>query len=241
MRVVTNAAFIQRNRNIAQISFFASILVLAASFFFSWQYGNSENAFFFNCLVVPALFGGMLFAVRMSNRWVREPVAWNAIPEGLKGISTDSVLYQYVLPADHVLVSPYGIFTLYPLFHERPIVVEDGKWMLPGGPVGAMLAFMRQENLGDPGARAQAEAEAVERALNDLFEDESFTVQPIVVFTAAETRVDIRDEELEIPVGFAFSNQNPSLSTLIKSFADDDLPTLSPEQIEQLDEEYIYE
>jgi hypothetical protein len=238
MRVVTNAAFIQRNRTIAQASFFFSIIVLAASFFFSVQYGNEENGLIFNCIVVPALFSAMLFAVRSSNKWIREPVAWNALPEGLKGVSNDSVLYQYVLPAEHVLFTPQGVFALVPLFHDRPLVIEDDKFRIPGGPFGAIFTFMRQEQLGNPVARAEEAADAVQEVLDEHFPDNEVAVQPVIVFTHPNTQVTLEGEQ-EVPIVFALSKQSPSLKDFVKSYEDGG--SLSPEQIDELDESYIYE
>ena len=240
MRVVTNAALIQRNRTIAQASFFFSIIILAASFYFSVQYGNEQNGYIFNCLVVPALFSAMLFAVRTSNKWIREPVAWNALPEALKGISTDAVLYQYVLPAEHVLVAPQGVFVLLPLFHDRPLVVEDDKFRIPGGPFGMVFTFMRQEQLGNPAARAMEAAEAVQELLDEHFPDNNLHARPVIVFTHPNTRVEL-DGEQEVPVVFALSKQSPSLKDFVKSQETIVGGTLTAEQIDELDDMYIYE
>lgn len=240
MRVVTNAAFIQRNRTIAQASFFFSIIVLAGSFFLTTQYANEENGFIFNCLVVPALFSAMLFAVRTSNKWIREPVAWNALPEGLKGVSNDSVLYQYVLPAEHVLISPRGVFVLLPLFHDRPLVVKDNDFRIPGGPFGAIFTFMRQEHIGNPIARVNEAADVVQEVFDEHFPDKDIEVQPVIVFTHPETKVTLEGEQ-DVPVVFALSKQNPSLKDFVKSFDITEEGTLSKEEIDELDDIFIYE
>jgi hypothetical protein len=182
----------------------------------------------------------MLFAVRTSNKWIREPVAWNALPEGLKGISSDAVLYQYVLPAEHVLVAPQGVFALSPLFHDRPLIVRDNKFRIPGGPFGTVFTFMRQEQLGNPIARAMEAAEAVQEVLDEHFPDNNIDVQPVIVFTHPNTRVEL-DGEQEVPVVFALSKQNPSLKDFVKSQETVEGGTLTAEQIDELDDIYIYQ
>src|SRR5690606_39909648 len=42
----------------------------------------------------------------------RLPEPHNVLSNGLKGVGAAATLYHYYLPADHVLVTPKGVFTL---------------------------------------------------------------------------------------------------------------------------------
>ena len=242
MRVVTNEALIQRKRQIAQISFFASMAVLVLFFVLSYTFGseNSDISFILNCVATPLLFLGILFAVRMSNRWIREPVPWNVLPESLKGISTQSVMYHYIFPADHLLITPRGVFSLYPIVYDRSIQVKNDRWSIKGGLVAGIMAFMRQENIGDPTKEAQRDAEETQALIEDILEDTDVEVQPVIVFTHPNADVDI-DGHVSVPVTFALSKQPPTLKEYVKGIQEGKRATLSQEEIEQLDAELIYQ
>lgn len=244
MRVVTNAALIQRNRRISHISFFASFGLVAASIFLGNRFSQSQPdmAAYFNCIALPTLFFLVMFSVRMSNAWIREPVAWTALPDALRGLSNNAVIYNYILPGRHVLVAPQGVFALYPMFQDRSVIVEDDKWALAASGFGSILAFMRQEGVGNPTKEAMIEAEETQKAINKLFAEHDIIVQPIVVFTHPEADVKI-DGEQSVPVVLA--SGSPSLKDYIKTQGknvdEDSVITLTPEQLDILDEHFIYE
>lgn len=244
MRVVTNEALIRRNRNLSQISFFVAIGGLALSFLLSNRLASqqSDSAFTFNCLIVPILFGVVLFSVRMANNWVREPVAWTTLQEAVKGVTNQGALYHFILPARHVLIIPQGVFVLFPMFHERPILIKDDKWRLPGGFTSAIFSFMRQENPGNPPRDAQNEATTLQKFLDNQLPEAGVTVNPIIVFTHPNARAVLEGEQT-VPVVFAKAKDKTERTTLqdyLKSQKEEGHPTLSTEQIEQLNEALIY-
>lgn len=241
MRVVTNEAFIKRNRQWAQFSFLISIAILIGSLFFgnSLVGDNPDAALFMNCLLPPMLFFLILFSVRMSNQWIREPVAWSSIEEGLRGHSSNAVLYHYVMPARHVLISPNGIFVLTPYFQDRPVVVKDDRWRMPGGPVAALMIFLRQEQIGNPTRDAKTEAVFVQRLLNKKFPDNDFEVQPVIVFINPGATVSIEGEP-SVPITFVNSDLEPQLKDYLREVKEEDRPTLTKEQIDELEDDLIY-
>ncbi len=241
MRVITHEAVIQRNRRIAQYSFIFSLVALLAAFLFgnSLAASNESVAFYFNCGVLPTLFLIILFSVRMANSWIREPVPWEALQEGLRGLSSKATLYHFVLPGRHVLLSPMGVYVLYPLFHDRLIVVKDDRWSMPGGILSRILTFMRQEGLRNPTAEAQAEAQALQKYFDNKFPEFAMEVHPIIVFTSPGAQASLEGDQ-SVPVTFALGEHDPSLKGYLKSLKDRERPTLSEEQVERLDSELIY-
>lgn len=242
MRVITNEALIRRNRNLAQISFFVAIGGLVFSFLMSNRLANADSAFTFNCLIVPILFGVVIFSVRMANNWVREPTAWTSIQDGVRGVTNQGVLYHFVFPARHVLIIPQGVFVLFPLFHDRPILVKDDTWRIPGGMVTALFSFMRQENLGNPVRDAQNEASQLQNFLDKQLPDTGVTVRPVIVFTHPNARA-VLDGEQSVPVVFAKPKDKAERLTLqeyLKDQKEAGNATLSQTQIEELNETLIY-
>ena len=237
MRVVTNDATIDRNRRIAQYSFFFSIFVLLGSFIFLNSLSPEGSSL--ACFILPLAFLITLFSVRMGNNWIREPLSWEAIQESTRGISSNAVLYHFILPAKHVFISPMGIFAFYTMFQDRHIVVKDDKWRMTGGLIGSILTFMRQDSVGNPTREAQFEAQVAEKTLQKIFPDKEIEVQPIIVFLHPGAKVDIEGEQT-VPITFATGDSEPSLKLFLKSLKEEDYPTLTSEEIDELDDELIY-
>ena len=242
MRVVTQENVIQRNRTIAQLSFFFSIAVLVASFVYgnNLASSNPEVASLFNCGIMPTLFLVILFSVRMANNWIREPLPWQALQNELQGVSNEATLYHFVLmPARHILVSPMGVFLIFTLFQDRPIVVDGDKWQMPGGLLARIFVFMRQENLGNPVLMAETEAEFVEKQINSKI-DSAISVQPVICFINPRAKV-LVEEEPSVPITHAGADVDfKSLKEYIRSQKNEGRTTLTKEQIEALDDKLIY-
>lgn len=246
MRVVTQEQTIQRNRQIAQIAFFASLAGLVGAFLFGNQLAGSNEAaaVYFNCGILPTLFLLILFAVRMANNWIREPLPWQALQEAtVESVGRDDTLYNYIMmPARHVLITTYGVFLLLPLFQDRPVVINGDRWTMPGGLFARILIFMRQEGLNNPIFMATAEAEYVEKLINRRI-DAEITVQPVIVFVSPQAAVMVENEP-SVPATFAKAEGDlVKLADYLEQKRKDhkdNKPILTAEQIEALDDELLY-
>lgn len=238
MRIVLNEGLIERNRRLAQILFFVSIAFLIGSFFLSTQVAASDDlGFYFQCLTIPVLFGLVLLSVRMTNAWVRQPHPWEALQEGLKGIGGDTHLYNFVMPANHVLVNPNGIFAIVTRFQDSPQKVVDDTWQT----TRSLLTFMRQEQLGNPTEEARQKAHKTEVFLQELLKDPTIRVQPVVVFVSPAANLTIEGEQT-VPVLYANPDKKKySLKNYLRDAKSCNYPTLSKEQIEQLDDLLLFE
>ena len=238
MRVVTNDKLINRNRMIAQSLFFVSMGLLVLSFFGSNQLsGDGDLALAFQCAAIPILFGLVIGSVRMTNNWVRQPYPWEQIRAGLKGIGGENVLYNFVLPANHVLIGPNGIFAITTRFHEKPQAVKDDHWQ----PNLGLLTLMRQEQIGNPTHEAKIKAAKTEAYLRELLEDDEITVTPVVVFVHPNAEVSI-EGDLSVPVLYASPEKKKlSLKNYIRDAKTDANHTLTKEQIAELDDVLLYE
>ena len=239
MRVITHDATIERNRRIAQYSFFFSLIALLAAFLFgnSLAGGNETIAIYFNCGVLPSLFLVILFSVRMANNWVREPLPWQAIQQALRG--QHGTLYHFVFPARHVLVSPTGVYVLFPMFQDRRIVVKDDKWQIPGGVVARVLTFMRQEAVGNPPHDAKIEAAALQKLLDEKLPGTIVQVQPVIVFTHPKAFAVIEGEP-SVPVVYTLADREPLLKDYLRQQKDQGRTTLTADQLEVLENPFIY-
>jgi Nuclease-related domain len=241
MRVVTNQQRVKRNRQIAQILYFTSLAVFISGLLVINTLARDNEVFLYlPCLITPLGLIAMVVSLRLSNQYMRPPHPEDAIREGLKGINRRSVLYNYVLPANHVLVSPQGVYTFATRFQESRFKVEGDKWYnwKNRGPLAPLFLFLKQEGLGDPFKQANAEADAVQAIVDQTLPGTKIEVQPVVVFSNPKATLEVIDPD--IPVVYADPKKKPSLKGLLREDKRrDDSATLSPAEIESIDEAFM--
>lgn len=237
MRVETNNRVVRRNRQIAQYAFFISMAVWLAGLgvTFSGAFIESlpqELAWleYGVTFVLPFALALALFAVHMTNLWIREPRPEQAIRDGLKGVSNKSILYHYYhTPAKHVLIAPQGVFVVVVRWQQGQLTVDGERWRQERSLVQRIAGAFRLDSLGDPVGEANRAKAYIQRILEPIAPD--IDVQTLVVITDPRTDVDINDSP--ITVLYATEKKKPNLKTFMRSHPNkgSDLP-LSPEQIE---------
>lgn len=235
MRVVTNEAHISRNRRIAHILFFVSLAGMAAGFFYTWT-ADPATSTQISCFLLPALLFMTLISVRMANTWIREPRPERVLEESLKGVGRRYTLFQYLLPAPHVLIGPEGVFTITPMWHERRYRVSGKKWSGDRGLFARLTGYMRQDLLGNPFNEAMLHAQEMQKLVNKLAPDAGIEVQPLVVFTSPKVTLEIDDPA--IPVLYANPKKKPSLRDYLRDLKGQERPTLTEEHLDEIDRMY---
>lgn len=242
MRIVTNAPLAKRNRQIAQYGFFASFLVPIGGLLLLNQQTNTPsttNVFVglvLPFLVLPLAYVMIIFSVRLSNLWVREPRPETVIEAGLKGISNKSVLYNYFFfPARHVLFTPQGVFAMTTRFQDGSYTVNGRRWITNKSLLGRILSYLRMDMIGDPTRDAERAAEKVQGLLANIAPD--VTVQPLVVFV--DPRVQIQVTDSPVPILHANPKMSKNLKDYMKEVTKQHLPTLTQEQIEAFEQAYL--
>src|SRR5574337_631385 len=146
MRLTTNTKLIERQSRIARYATFGGLGVLLISLISSFV--SIENILF----SYISLFVGLMLAYTgstLANKWIREPRADNALTKALKGFDNKHHLYNYLLPASHVLTTPNNLVVFRVKPHDGSIRFEDGKWKRPRK-FSRIFGGMGQEQLGDP-------------------------------------------------------------------------------------------
>lgn len=218
MRVVTNRRFISRRRTIAQILFFISLAILVGAFIVNLNIIRVPDiiAVLVPLVALPIGLITTVISVRLTNIYVRQPHAEDAIRDGLKGVNKRSSLYNYMLPASHVLVTPQGIYSFTTRFQETPFKVEGDKWYNPKtrGPLAGVSLFFKQESLGDPFGQAEREAKGVQAIVDKVLPDSGVQVVPAVVFTSPRATLDVVDPT--IPVAYADPKKKPTIKGILR-------------------------
>ncbi len=235
MRVVINERVVNRNRKIAQYAFFITLGILVLGLFVTNAAPTNALLALAPLVVLPIALGATLYSVRMANLWLREPRPDAALRDGLKGLSSRSVIYHYYLPAHHVLIAPQGVFTFTVRPQEGQFTVNGTKWHKAGGPFAKFMTFFRQDGIGKPHRDAERDAEAVQAFLDRVLPDSGVHVQPVIAFISPYAELEVIDSP--IPVVHADSKKRPSLKQFLREIKkQEDTATLNAEQIRLLEE-----
>lgn len=240
MRILTNARLAGRNRRIAQYMFFASLGVPLAGLLLINMDMRSQAAFLISSIlpliVLPLAYAVMIFSIRMTNLWVREPRPEAALQVGLKGISNKSVLYNYIfMPVRHVLITPQGVFSITTRFQDGSFSVNGSEWQSNRKGSARLMTLLRMDSIGNPTADAIKAKDRIEALLKDIAP--GVTVQPLVVFV--DPKVAFTAVNPTVPVLHAVNKDLPNIKDYLQSVANDKLPTLTQEQIEAFERAYI--
>ena len=142
------------------------------------------------CLLVGLLVSSI--GTMNMNRWVREPRADQALEQGLKGFDDKYRLYNYWLPAPHVLVGPLGLWVLTAMGQDGAIRYEDGKFHRNFS-LGRLLRFMAEEGMGKPLSEAEAQVAALESFLEEHDAWDGVDIQNAVVFYNPNAEITVSD------------------------------------------------
>lgn len=192
MQVITNEKLIRNRARLGRVASFVGlgilILGLVASFF-QWLLVS------FGCLLVGFLLSQV--GIYHANRWVKQPRPDQTLAKILKGLDNRYYLYNYVLPAPHVLLAPFGLCVINPKDQAGKIRCQGEKWRHETGRK-RILRLLGQEGLGNPTKEVRAVTERLRRFLAQLLPDNDMPIEGVVVFT--NPQVDLEAENSSVPV-----------------------------------------
>jgi hypothetical protein len=193
MQVITNEKLIRNRARLGRVASFAGlgvlILGLVASRFPQWWPVS------LGCLIIGFLLSQV--GIRHANRWVKQPRADQTLKKILKGFDDRYHLYNYILPAPHVLLAPFGLCVIKPKDQGGKIRCEGEKWHHAAG-WRRLLHFFGQQGLGNPTREVRAEVARLHRFLAQRFPDDGVPIEGVVVFT--NPQVDLETESPVVPV-----------------------------------------
>lgn len=128
---------------------------------------------------------------------MQRPRADQLLDKVLKGLEGSSRLYALVLPADHVILSPAGLFTLTLKSQDGQITCRGDTWRRRWS-LTSMFRSLFGARLGNPTRQARKDAAALKKWLSSRLPDVEVPIQPVIVF--AHPRADLKLEEPSVPV-----------------------------------------
>jgi hypothetical protein len=180
MKDITNVDRITKGARLGKIATLVGLGFLVGGLIISLVLQESPLLWLsFACLLLGLLVSSV--GTMNMNRWVREPRADQALVQGLKGFDNRYRLYNYVLPAPHVLLTPVGLFVLTAMGQDGVIRYEGDKFRRDFS-LGRLVRFMAEEGLGRPFAEADAQVQALQKFLEEHDAGPRVEIQNVLIF-----------------------------------------------------------
>lgn len=196
-QINTNEPLIENRKKLGGYAFTAGIVVMLIGLVASFQnqlvlqYGN----LYYLVIYASLILGFILLSIgsyNVSRYGVRIP---ERLEKSLKGLDKRYRLYNFLLPAPHVLLTPHGITILLVKNQEGTIIADDKGWRQPTGLFGSIVRFTRAfsvEPLGNPPKDLEAQQKVMhEFIVKGLGGVDNVPVEGVVVFTNPKADVSV--------------------------------------------------
>jgi hypothetical protein len=195
MEVFRDERKIKVNREVGRWATLAGLVVLIGGLIVSIR--NPQMVWVSMTSLVVGFFASAI-GVFYANHWTRSPRADEVLDGALKGISNHYHIYHYLLPVQHLLIGPAGVFLLRTYSHEGTISYDGKKWRQPFK-LMRVLGFSGQEALADPVRDVRFDVDRFRRWLAKRMPEEQIPeITPYIVFVRDEAELDVA--ETEVPV-----------------------------------------
>ncbi len=195
MRLTTNEKLIDRQSKIARYATFGGLAVLLGSLVASF------NSTFPIGVAYALLFAGFLLAyigAILANKYIKEPRADHALEKALKGFDNKNHLYNFLLPAPHVLLTPTGLLIFKVKAQDGQVSCSGEKWRQPFQ-LSRLLGGLGQEGLGNPAAELRGDIAKMKDWLATKIDNaERVPIDGYIVFS--DPRVQLTIEQPTAPV-----------------------------------------
>lgn len=181
LKIQTNQDLIESRQRLGRWTAFSGLLALVGGLIVSFRWQSPSMI----VVTYGALIIGMLLSsigVYLADKWVQEPRADQALESAMKGFDDRYCLYNYLLPAEHVLTSPYGVTVFTVKRHGDRVRYVNGNWKHEQSILKRLQSISR-ERLGDPIQQMEGEMQNMETLLEQEFPDADIPVNGAVVFT----------------------------------------------------------
>jgi hypothetical protein len=203
MQVTTDLTLVEKGQKYGRITSLVGLLILIGGLIFSFQQisGGIQGGYAVIVVYAALLIGFILsnVGIFLANRWLREPRADQLLEKVLKSFDNRYRLYNYCLPARHVLLTPAGLVVLLMKRQDGEITVEGDRWRRKFTFM-RLLRFFVEEGLGNPTEEVRHETGLMRTLLAEEMPETDIPVIPLVVFTAPEAKLELDIQNPSVPV-----------------------------------------
>ena len=194
MKAITNETLIARRAKIGTWSSLGGLAVLGLGLYISIKWPQ-YIVFSFVSLLAGILLSNV--GLYSANRWVKRPRPDEVLTKALKGFDKRYYLYNYILPVEHVLLAPSGMFVIVARNHDGPIHYSGGRWRQKFNLLRA-FGFLG-EGVGNPVRDAERTVRKMQKFLAKNVPDlGEVAVQALVVFTNEKAELHVENPPLPV-------------------------------------------
>lgn len=203
MRIIRNERHIRISNSIGKYGLIAGLVILTAGFILS-LFKMEWWGVIMATLIVGLAFafvGGFFF-----DRYAGALAHHEALVNVLKGLDDRYTLFQYTLPAAHVLLEPGGCTVFVVKAQGGEVIYQgDGRWKHRQR--GKFFRqFAGQEAVGVPHLEAEDQVRRLERWLSRQLPDVEVPVRGVVVFV--NPQVELQAEDAPVPTFYGKKLKN---------------------------------
>lgn len=201
-QIVTNTPLVERNARYGRWITTASLLVILAPLAFTLpSLFSGQNDIPGNELFI--MYGALILGLVLSNvggyflnRWGFK--YYEAVGNALKGTDKKFRLYNYSLPVNNVLLTPYDVTVLLLKNLDGKVTVNSGGWHMNVN-ILRFLRWFSTEQLGDPTKDLEIQKEKLRAFIADrLGENFKAPIDGLIVFTNPRTTIEVTNVDLPI-------------------------------------------
>ena len=142
---------------------------------------------------------GLVFSViggAFAERYAGPLAHHKVLNDVLKGLGSEYVLVQYLLPVPHVLLEPGGLTVLVIRSHTGQVTFQErGRWKHKQ-PGKIFRQLVGQEGVGAPDLEAEHQVEKLKRWLDKQLPDVEVPVRAAIVFVNPNVQLDATDSPI---------------------------------------------
>lgn len=117
----------------------------------------------------------------LASNYVKEPRADVVLADSLEVLDKRYKLYHYFFPANHLLLSHFGLTVLSPYAQSGEISFDGNRWRHKAG-IRKLKQLIGDPSLGQPHKELAHEVESVQKWLAEGLPDEEIPVNGVIVF-----------------------------------------------------------
>jgi hypothetical protein len=189
MRAHVNEQIIERKTTAARRASMVGLSILVAAVIVSFR---PSIPYYIAVAYTLSLIGLIVvtWSSQLAVKWIGELRGDTVLAKALKGLSGEYSLYNYMSPADHVLVSWSGLTILALKRTDGAVTCRGGRWRRPWS-LGRIVRALGEEQLGNPTQQAEAQVKALRTWLQVQLPDADVAVEPVIVFIHPKAKLDV--------------------------------------------------